>query len=92
MAALRCTSCLTNWPNNPTYAKCPECGDKCDPMANAKPIELAEAKSRARFAAFDREYEKREETREGPTPEEIGRQEAHAIVAEWRELDTWFSG
>lgn len=89
MAAHRCPTCKTDWPNYPTYAVCPECLDRCDPMANAKGIPVDEAESRARHAKFDRQYTKREETREGPTPEEIGQQEAKLLAQQWRDMESW---
>jgi hypothetical protein len=92
MAANRCRKCLTSWPSYPTYAVCPECLERCDPMATAQAITVAEAESRARHAKFDREYEKHDAERDGPSPEELGREEAKRLAAEWRKLEEWVSG
>lgn len=45
-----------------------------------------EAQTRVKTIAFIRYYEQRETMREGPTPEEIGLEEAMAEMAEIRRL------
>lgn len=92
MAAWRCKSCLVNYPKVGDYQVCPTCEEGCDGMANATPITVDEAQSIARHAQFNREYEKYDAERCGPSPEDLGREEGRRLAAEFRALEAWVNG
>jgi hypothetical protein len=92
MAANRCRLCLTNWPATAAYSTCPECLQRTDSMTGAQAIPLDEAQTRAKTATFNREYADREANRDGPSPEELGREEAKRLAAEWRKIEAAISG
>lgn len=54
--ARRCSTCGVDWPNSNVYGTCPGCEGRTDPISNADPIDIADAKSRAAHAAFERYF------------------------------------
>ena len=85
--AFECPDCRTRWPNSRKFATCPECSVPCRTAAVPTVLTNGEAKTRLNRLAFLRYYRQREDTRTGPTPEEMGRREAIATVAEVRALN-----
>lgn len=84
--AYHCPDCKTNWPYFQSFKVCPECAIPCRTAATTKVMTSQEAQKRVKTLAFIRYYELRETEREGPTPEEIGVEEAQAEMAEIRQL------
>lgn len=76
----RCSVCAISWPNFLEFARCPKCGEKTALVNNEKPMDLREATSLKRHLEFDRKYAEREAHRQGPSPEDRGRQEAAEII------------
>lgn len=70
----RCSTCAINYPNAFKHAKCYACGANTDVRMDDKPHE------NWKQLAHDAHYTRREAEREGPSPEEIGRQEARTII------------
>jgi len=87
MAAWRCDLCLTNWPMTTEFKTCPDCQQRCSGMSNAKPLTIDEAKSRKAHALFERQYEKYDADRAGPSPEDVGKAEARELAQRWREIE-----
>jgi hypothetical protein len=88
MAAKRCSTCAINYPNSHEWAVCAVCLERTDLLTNEQPITPASARAIARQAKFDRFYEQTwEAKRQGPPPEEIGRQEAEALIRQAREIN-----
>lgn len=71
--------CGVNWPNHQDYRKCPVCLERTDTVIRGAPITFTEAKKLANDAEFERYYAEWDARREGPSPDEIGRQEAKLI-------------
>lgn len=91
--AYHCTECKSNWPYFSSFKVCPDCGIPCRTAATTRVMTSQEAQKRVKTLAFIRYYEQREAKREGPTPEEIGLEEAMAEVAQIRQLnDAYGSG
>ena len=66
MAARRCPMCLTNWPNQPEFEKCPnpQCEDEeTDAFRNVKALDLKEARSLSRHYRFETMYAEWDETK-----------------------------
>lgn len=63
MSARRCSMCLVNWPIDPHFNVCPECGRRTDFMTGVEPINEREADSRYKHAEFERWYARREKVR-----------------------------
>ncbi len=57
--AWRCSHCGVSWPYSRDYRQCPECQDTCFHIDDT-PLDIDEAESRRKTAAFDRFYAKRE--------------------------------
>ena len=91
--AYHCVDCKTNWPYFSSFKVCPECCIPCRTAATTKVMTSQEAQRRVKTLAFIRYYEQREAEREGPTPEELGIEEAMAEMAQIRLLnDAYGSG
>lgn len=90
--AYHCTDCKTNWPYYRPFQICPECAIPCRTAATTRVMTGQEARRRVNTLAFIRYYERRELEREGPTPEEIGEEEARAQTAQIRELNRALNG
>ncbi len=94
MSSRRCALCLTEWPAGSIkhkekvyeFKRCPECGEATWSSATGQAIPHAEAVARSLRAAFERFYDARERKRQGPSPEELGSQEAREIIALERNL------
>lgn len=82
-----CPECRTAWPHYRSFQKCPECRVACRSAVTPRVLTAAQAKSRILQIEFIRYYEAREKFRLGPTPEEIGRQEAREEIERTRELN-----
>jgi len=82
-----CPDCRTRWQHSRAFAVCPECGIACRSAVASRVLTNGEAKTRLNRVAFIRYYRERELARRGPTPEEKGRDEARALVAEVRRLN-----
>ncbi len=54
MAARRCSSCSTDWPNDSSYSRCPACQTSTWLSMGSEPLDEAEARSRANHAEFER--------------------------------------
>lgn len=76
----RCSRCSLNWPNQSKFKNCPGCGEETSLLSNETPLPLPEAMSKAKHLAFERLYDERERARSGPSPEELGREEARVLV------------
>lgn len=87
MAVNRCSMCGTNWPHHKSFNRCPVCLEKTDTVVRGKPITFTEAKKLANEAEFERYYAEHDRRRKGPSPEEIGAEEARSIY----ELDQAFN-
>lgn len=83
--AFECPECLTNWPHYRSFRTCPECRVPCRSAVAPKVLTAAQAKSRILHAEFLRYYRARELYRHGPSPEEVGRQEAIEEIRALRE-------
>jgi hypothetical protein len=83
----RCSQCGINWPNFLEHSTCAKCGGKTDLIGNQPPMSLAEASSLKRELEFARYYDEREAAREGPSPEQKGREEAATIIALDRQVE-----
>lgn len=79
-ACLRCSTCGTDWPSFHEYRVCPRCRERTDAMSNGTPLTLQEASKLKRQLEFERMYEARERSRVGPSPEQLGREEAREIL------------
>lgn len=82
-----CPDCRTRWPHSRPFSTCPECGIKCRSAVAPRVLTAGEAKSRLNRVAFIRFYRDRELARRGPTPEEIGKQEALEQIQEIRRMN-----
>lgn len=51
--SLRCSACCVQWPDDPEYRPCPECGGKVWNCASA-PIDRADAHSRMTHSKFEK--------------------------------------
>jgi hypothetical protein len=88
-AAYQCPTCHTCWPYSPKYRECVECHTACMTCSVPRPLTHKEAYERVRNLAFIRFCAQRDQKRERlghPSPEEIGRQEAEAIIQQAREI------
>ena len=74
MSARRCSACAINYPNVLQHETCPGCGAKTDVLTDASPQE--DWKRRA-WEAF---YTIHDAARQGPDPDELGRQEARELI------------
>lgn len=90
--AHHCPDCKTNWPYYSSFKVCPDCAIPCRTAATTKVLTAQEAQSRVKRLAFIRYYAERELQREGPTPEEIGLEEAVRDAAEIRKLNEALDG
>lgn len=81
-----CPGCRRRWPWDTSYRECPICEVQTRPtMGNG--MTAGQAKAAVRAAAFESFYLEREGQREGPDPEELGRQEARVEMARLRKLE-----
>ena len=88
-ASYQCGSCHTCWPYSPKYSKCPECQRPCMTCSVPRPLTIAQAIDRLRNLAFIRYCAQREQQRTELghlSPEELGRQEAAAIIEQARQI------
>lgn len=84
MAAYRCGTCQLNWPSASTFNPCPVCLGKTKRFITAEAMDLYEARTLMTTARFERYYTRREGEREAkglPTPEDVGKREAHELLA-----------
>lgn len=77
--AYECPECRRAWPYTKAFGICPECRVTCR-SATAVPMTGESAKVELGRVKFNRWYQDREAKRVGPSPEELGRQEAGAII------------
>lgn len=84
MAAERCSDCGINWPIG--TKQCGQCLSDLDHFLYATSITAAEAKSLRALAEFERYYDRHDQTRVGPTPEELGLEDSKAEVERIRFL------
>jgi hypothetical protein len=76
-----CPSCGTYWPARIRWGHCPEDGTETYGVVGKEPISLSEAESRTNTAEFDRWYFGTwERKRQGPTPEELGAEQARVVI------------
>lgn len=72
----RCDIGCETWPDQPIFAKCPECGEKTGRFRNLEPMDVDEAHSIVRHKAFEHYYERRCAQRgvtvDGPLPDDYG--------------------
>lgn len=90
--AYHCPECKSNWPYYQSFKVCPQCAIPCRTAATTRAMTGQEAQRRVKTLAFIRYYQQRELEREGPTPEEIGLEEARAQSAQIRELNRALNG
>lgn len=65
MAALRCSDCGIDWPNDLRhYAACPSCEGRTSYMGLAQPIDAVDAMSMKSHYDFDRFLQRREAERQ----------------------------
>lgn len=83
MATRYCTECCLAFPLR--YRQCPICSTRCKVRYGAEPISPERARKLARAYEFERFYTRRERQRSGPTPEELGSQDAQREIQERRE-------
>lgn len=85
--AFECPDCGTRWPHVRTYSSCPECRVVCRSLVAPRVLTDKQAKSRLKQIEFIKYYEAREAFRNGPTPEEIGREEGRREAALIRDFN-----
>lgn len=81
MASHRCFRCGIEWPVSRKNVTCLRCGEKLEYAPYGIPLNLKEAEALKREIEFEQFYEKWDAERKGPTPEEIGAQQAREIHA-----------
>jgi hypothetical protein len=87
--SFECDDCGRHWPNTREYALCPECRNRCRTSVTSTVMTPGEAQAALREIKFVRFCNQRDQKRERlghPSPEEIGRQEAEAIIQQAREI------
>lgn len=85
----RCPECSLYWPTHLNLSSCLECDGRLF-ISDGEPMSDEEVNRRKLTAEFNEWYEQREAQRNGPTPEEIGAEEARAELERYRALeDSW---
>ena len=80
-----CGECQITWPNLWDFRYCPQCEQKTR-YATGEPLDQVEAARLQLRAQFRVYYAERECHREGPTPEQVGVEEALEEMRVIREL------
>lgn len=83
-----CGNCKRKWPHTRPFNVCPVCRVRCITSTLGNPLTKDEIEVEFRRRDFDSFYARREAARTGPSPEDIGRDEALRII----ELDRLASG
>jgi len=89
MTARRCSTCTLNWVNSQEYARCPRCEEPTSVIKEEIPMTPGHSRLIAKRCRFERFYEAHEDERErkgAPSPEELGQQQAFALVRGWHEV------
>ncbi len=87
MASRRCFTCGTDWPTARKYLVCPVCETRTSYLGGPSPITSQEASDIVNHALFDTFYAEHDAKRKGPTPEELGHQDATVILDLERALE-----
>lgn len=77
--AYSCPECDRAWPHVRAFSTCPYCRVPCR-SATATPLTKRQVEVELLRVKFNRDYAKREATRKGPTPEELGEEEAATLI------------
>lgn len=81
-----CDGCGTSWPHDRAYESCPRCRTVTRVSTIRKALTAEQAKLEVRRIEFERFYDSRELERQGPSPEQRGREEARLIIELDRQL------
>lgn len=71
-----CPKCEVEYPPAFLFAECPSCEVETELELHGDPIPFSAAETIEKRALFDRFYERYDANRKGPTPEELGSEDA----------------
>lgn len=83
-----CGECGRKWPYAKPFGVCGVCRTSCRTSQVGEPMSQEQARFELKKLEFNRRYAEREAKRVGPSPEDVGRAEARALI----ELDKAASG